>query len=100
MVAFRCNICGAGCRAAPAALSRETPSCAACGSTVRTRTIVHLLTCELFGRSVVLPDLPHRPDLICIGLSDSAAYAVPLAHNVYKVHLVRGLVARALLSLA
>jgi SAM-dependent methyltransferase len=82
VVAFRCNICGAVCRVAPAALSRETPSCAACGSTVRTRTIVHLLTGELFGRSVVLPDMPHRPELIGIGLSDSAAYAVPLAQKL------------------
>ena len=82
LVAFRCNICGAGCRVAAAVLSRETPSCAACGSTVRMRAIVHLLTCELFGRSMALPDLPHRPDLIGIGLSDSPAYAVPLAKKL------------------
>jgi SAM-dependent methyltransferase len=82
LVAFRCNICGAGCRVAPASLSRETPSCAACGSTVRMRAIVHLLTCELFGRSMSLPDVPHRPDLTGIGLSDSPAYAVPLAKKL------------------
>jgi SAM-dependent methyltransferase len=82
LVAFRCNICGAACRVAPASLSRETPSCITCGSTVRMRAIVHLLTCELFGRSMALPDLPHRPDLIGIGLSDSPAYAVPLAKKL------------------
>ncbi|HEX4523480.1 MAG TPA: methyltransferase domain-containing protein [Casimicrobiaceae bacterium] len=82
LVAFRCNICGAKCRVAAASLSRETPSCAACGSTVRMRAIVHLLTCELFGRSMALPDVPHRPDLIGIGLSDSPAYAVPLAKKL------------------
>jgi len=82
LVAFRCNICGAACRVAPALLSRETPSCITCGSTVRMRAIVHLLTCELFGRSMALPDLPHRPDLIGIGLSDSPAYAVPLAKKL------------------
>ena len=82
LVAFRCNICGARCRVAPASLSRETPSCAACGSTVRMRAIVHLLTCELFGRSIVLPDVPRRPDLIGIGLSDSPAYVVPLAKKL------------------
>ena len=81
-VAFRCNICAAACRVAPASLSRETPSCVACGSTVRMRAIVHLLTCELFGRSLALPELPHRPDLIGIGLSDSPAYAVPLARRL------------------
>ena len=82
LVAFRCNICGAACRVAPASLSRETPSCITCGSTVRMRAIVHLLTCELFGRSMALPDLPHRPDLVGIGLSDSPAYAVPLAKKL------------------
>jgi SAM-dependent methyltransferase len=82
LVAFRCNICGAACRVAPASISRETPSCSACGSTVRMRAIVHLLTCELFGRSVALPELPRRPDLVGIGLSDSAAYAVPLAKKL------------------
>jgi SAM-dependent methyltransferase len=81
-VAFRCNICGAACRVAPASLSRETPSCASCGSTVRMRAIVHLLTCELFGRSMALPELPRRPDLIGIGLSDSPAYAAPLAKKL------------------
>jgi SAM-dependent methyltransferase len=82
LVAFRCNICGAKCRVAPGSLSRETPSCVACGSTVRMRAIVHLLTCELFGRSTALPDVPRRPDLIGIGLSDSPAYAVPLAKKL------------------
>jgi SAM-dependent methyltransferase len=82
LVAFRCNICGAACRVAPASLSRETPSCITCRSTVRMRAIVHLLTCELFGRSIALPDVPHRPDLIGIGLSDSPAYAAPLAKKL------------------
>ena len=82
LVGFRCNICGAACRVAPTSLSRETPSCVSCGSTVRMRAIVHLLTCELFGRSIALPDLPHRRELIGIGLSDSPAYAVPLAKKL------------------
>ena len=46
------------------------------------RAIVHLLTCELFGRSMALPELPRRPDLVGIGLSDSPAYAVPLAKKL------------------
>lgn len=78
-VSFRCNVCGAACRATPAALSREVPSCPKCGSTVRMRAIVHLLTSELFGRSIALPDLPLRRDLVGIGLSDSPRYAGPLA---------------------
>jgi SAM-dependent methyltransferase len=81
-VSFRCNVCGAACRVAPAALSRETRSCGACGSTVRTRTIVHLLTTELFGRSMTLPEVPRRRDLVGIGLSDSPGYAIPLARRL------------------
>jgi hypothetical protein len=70
VVAFRCNICGADCRAAPAAIARETISCRECRSTVRLRAIAHLLTTELFGRSIALPDLDRRKDICGIGLSD------------------------------
>jgi len=62
-----------------AALQREVPSCPACGSTVRTRTIVHLLATELFGAPVALPDFPVRRDITGIGLSDSEGYASRLA---------------------
>ncbi len=44
--------------------------------------MVHLLTTELFGRSVALPDLAPRPDIVGIGLSDAACYAEPLAHKL------------------
>jgi SAM-dependent methyltransferase len=81
-ISFHCNVCGADCRVAPEAISREIPSCHRCGSTVRLRAIVHLLTTELFGRSIALPDLPHRKDIIGIGLSDSEAYAQPLARKL------------------
>ena len=50
------------------------------------RSMVHLLTSELFGRSIPLPELPRRPDLVGIGLSDSPAYAVPLARRVGYVN--------------
>jgi SAM-dependent methyltransferase len=49
---------------------------------VRTRTIVHLLTSELFGRSIALPEVPRRTDLVGIGLSDSPGYAIPLAKRL------------------
>jgi SAM-dependent methyltransferase len=80
-VAFRCNLCGTSNRVAPAALQREVPSCARCGSTVRARAMVHLLTSELLGHSVALPDLEPRFDLHGIGLSDAEAYSVPLARK-------------------
>ena len=43
------------------------------------RSMIHLLTAELFGRSIALPDLSPRKDIIGIGLSDAEGYAAPLA---------------------
>lgn len=81
-IAFRCNICGGKCVAPAAALRRGVPSCPTCGSTVRTRGIVHLLTTELFGESIALPDLPQHPAIAGIGLSDSKGYASRLAKKL------------------
>jgi SAM-dependent methyltransferase len=82
MIAFRCNLCGIDCRVPATAISRETPSCDHCGSTVRCRAMVHLLTLELFGRSIALPDLSPRRDIVGIGLSDAECYARPLARKL------------------
>jgi hypothetical protein len=81
-VYFRCNICGGSCAAPMSALQREKPSCRRCGSTVRTRTIAHLLTTELFGRGIAIPDLPLRRDLVGIGLSDTGSYAQRLPEKL------------------
>jgi SAM-dependent methyltransferase len=78
---FRCNICGSSNSVVFAALQREQPSCRRCGSTVRDRAMVHLLTSELLGRSVVLPDMPRPLDLRGIGLSDSTTYSEPLSRQ-------------------
>ena len=78
-VAFRCNLCGAKAHATMAALSRETPSCARCGSTVRFRSIAQLVVRELTGEDVPLPEVQPRRDLVGLGLSDAACYAAPLA---------------------
>lgn len=79
LIAFRCNVCGGHCRAPMAQLQREIPSCLGCGSTVRMRGIVYLLTSELFGTSLALPELPIRRDVTGIGLSDAEAYASRLS---------------------
>jgi SAM-dependent methyltransferase len=78
---FRCNICGSTNSVAVAALQREQRSCVQCGSTVRDRAMVHLVTSELLGRSVVLPDMPRPLELRGIGLSDSTTYAEPLSRK-------------------
>ncbi|HEY1460210.1 MAG TPA: methyltransferase domain-containing protein [Casimicrobiaceae bacterium] len=81
-VEFRCNLCGAHCNVPASAISRESRSCVDCGSTVRLRSIIHLLTTELFGRSIPLPELPLRKDIVGIGLSDAVCYAAALAQNL------------------
>lgn len=76
---FVCNICDHACLAPVAVLTREAPSCARCGSNVRMRAIVHLLSTGLFGRSLALRDFPQDPGIRGLGLSDAHAYARPLA---------------------
>jgi SAM-dependent methyltransferase len=79
---FRCNICGAFCESKVNDLGRETPSCAMCGSTVRMRAIIYLLSQALFGCSIALPNFPIRKDIRGIGLSDWIGYAIPLAQKL------------------
>lgn len=81
---FKCNICGKITLIRVDELGREIPTCS-CGSTVRLRSIVHLLSLELFGESVALPDFPVRPDLYGWGMSD-AGYAELLSKKMKYVN--------------
>jgi SAM-dependent methyltransferase len=82
---YRCNICGHVNEKKMVELTREEPSCKNCGSTTRMRSIIYLLSIELFGKSLALPDFPVRPDIVGIGMSDWERYALPLAHKLtYK----------------
>jgi SAM-dependent methyltransferase len=56
-------------------LDRERPSCEQCGSSPRFRAIVSILSEQLLGASLCLPDFPVRKDLVGIGLSDWDGYA-------------------------
>jgi len=78
-IAFHCNLCGARARATLAALTRESPTCPSCRSTVRFRAIAHLLVRELLGENAILTTLSPRPSIRGIGLSDAECYAAPLA---------------------
>ena len=78
-VAFVCNLCGTPNTVAPAELSRETPSCRRCASTVRFRAVAHLVCTELLKHDATLTELPVRNDLRGIGLSDDDRYARALA---------------------
>lgn len=83
---FHCNICDKQNEVALAELTREASTCAKCGSTVRMRSIIQILTTELFGRSLSISQIaPPRPDIVGIGMSCWDGYAIPLAHRLaYK----------------
>ena len=77
---FVCNVCGAEVTDCPLdAIDRELPSCPSCGSTVRFRSIVHLLSLALFNRSMPLVEFPRDRSIVGLGLSDWAGYAGPLS---------------------
>lgn len=78
---FRCNICGKRSRALLILISREEATCH-CGSSVRLRSLVHVLSQELFGKSLAAPDFPNRPDIIGVDMSGAATYAGFLAEKI------------------
>lgn len=67
---FKCNICGANNSTYRSDIGREIQSCA-CGSTVRVRSLVHLLSIALFGESIPIPDFPENLNINGVGLSDT-----------------------------
>jgi|HubBroStandDraft_5_1064220.scaffolds.fasta_scaffold07901_4 SAM-dependent methyltransferase len=75
MLSFRCNICGHRTSFPRTLMSREHWSCANCSSTVRWRSIIHVLSVELFGESLALCDFPTKKDICGVGLSDWRGYA-------------------------
>jgi SAM-dependent methyltransferase len=78
---FTCNLCGAECARPAKGLAREEPTCEACGSTVRLRALVALLSREIFGIAMPLPDFPVMKSIRGIGMSDAPALAVRLAEK-------------------
>lgn len=82
LVRFRCNVCGERTSFPRKELKRDIWSCRHCGSTVRWRSVIHALSMELFGKSLVIADFPYRPDLVGIGLSDWDGYADRLARKL------------------
>ncbi len=77
---FRCNICGKFPVSPVYAITdREALSCYFCGSNLRFRSIIAVLSKELFGEIVPIPDMPESRGLVGIGISDSVVYAKPLA---------------------
>jgi SAM-dependent methyltransferase len=79
MTNFTCNLCGRTNRWPGTPPEPETPTCGHCGSNVRTRGLIHLLSEELFGTSLPLSDFPRVKSLRGLGTSDSETYAERLA---------------------
>ena len=77
MISFTCNICGV--HNSVETIDWEPPSCSGCGSNIRKRAIIYLLSMELFGEALVLSEFPRISAIRGLGLSDDLCYAVPLA---------------------
>jgi SAM-dependent methyltransferase len=60
-------------------LDRESPTCAVCGSNVRTRGLIRALSLEVFGANLSLPDFPRVKSIRGLGIGDSPQYAGRLA---------------------
>jgi SAM-dependent methyltransferase len=78
---FRCNICGKVCQVRIDQLTREEPTCR-CGSTVRLRALMCMLSMEIFDRNLSVTDFPSRPDILGIDMSGAATYAEALANKL------------------
>jgi len=81
-IVFQCNICGNINTIEKEALSREVASCDSCESTVRMRSIIHILSMELFGKSLLLDEFSVDKTIRGIGMSDWDGYAVPLSKKL------------------
>lgn len=86
LIEFICNICSVSNRCDKSLLAREQSSCVACGSSVRMRSMVHLLSIELFGESLPIAEFPLRADVIGFGLSDWNVYATQLSKKLNYVN--------------
>ena len=75
---YQCNICGTD-NDGSRETGREVPDCLGCGSSLRMRAMIGLLSLELFGRVLPIADFPVRKDIRGVGLSDWDGYAKRLS---------------------
>src|SRR5438477_6625720 len=78
LLSFTCNICGAFNEVEN--FATEPASCV-CGSNVRLRALIHLLSIELFGQSLSLTEFPKLKAIRGLGMTDKDAYARLLAEK-------------------
>jgi hypothetical protein len=87
-VEFTCNVCGVRNHAVPLPLAenREAASCAGCGSSLRQRSLMYLLSMELYGRPITLPEFSVDRRIRGLGMSDWEGFAGPLAAKLDYVN--------------
>lgn len=80
-VSFLCNVCGQESHNVPLlhAENREYQSCQHCRSSLRMRSLMYVLSMELFGKALPLPAFPEDKSVVGIGMSDWDGYANGLA---------------------
>lgn len=80
-MSFICNVCGTECAAPSESLKREEKSCPNCLSSVRLRALIALLSEEIFGVQLTLPEFPRLKGIRGIGMSDTPRVAELLAQK-------------------
>ena len=85
-IEFECNVCGFRNRVDRVVLDRERRSCGKCHSSVRTRSIIHLLSMELYGESLRIDDFPQSRNITGISLSDWPGYVRKLEEKFSYVN--------------
>jgi SAM-dependent methyltransferase len=78
---FYCNICGKPSLTDVRRLTREVATCQTCRSTARARAIIRVLSTELLGYNLLLPDFPPHREIRGLGMTDWEGYAVKLAEK-------------------
>lgn len=81
LVRFRCNICGRISETILEKLTREEQTCK-CRSTVRQRSIIYLLSRELFKKPLSIPEFPESKHVMGLDMSGAENYAKTLAEKL------------------
>jgi SAM-dependent methyltransferase len=78
MLSFVCNVCG---QANQVEHFATEPATCSCGSNVRIRALIHLLSMELFDESITLAEFPRLKSIRGLGMSDKEGYAAILTEK-------------------
>ncbi len=74
-MSFVCNVCGSASAFSAGEMTREGQSCTACGSSLRLRALIALLSEEIFGIVLAVPEFPVLKGIRGLGMSDTPQIA-------------------------